>query len=171
MIGKKPKRSHWKEYILSCIWGPLLATQNVLVLVFGKINEAGMDVLMYLGWLVWAVSVVFGWLPILVLKRKGGVKKGKSYVDTSVLVDSGLYSIVRHPQYTAGILWSLALIFVSQNWLIAAMGLVVIVLLYLDILMADQHEIEKFGDEYKRYMKEVPRTNFILGIIRLLRRK
>jgi protein-S-isoprenylcysteine O-methyltransferase Ste14 len=141
-----------------------------LVLVFGKFNEAGIDVVMYLGWVVWALSVVFGWLPILVLKRKGGVKKGKSYVATSVLVDSGLYSIIRHPQYTAGILWSLALILVSQNWLVAAMGLVVIVTLYLDILKVDKHEIEKFGDAYKRYMKKVPRTNFILGVVRLLRR-
>jgi protein-S-isoprenylcysteine O-methyltransferase Ste14 len=110
-------------------------------------------------------------MPIIVLKRKGGVEKGKSYVATSVLVDSGLYSIVRHPQYTAGILWSLALILVSQNWLISAMGLVVIVLLYLDFLKADKHEVEKFGDEYKRYMKKVTRMNFILGIIWLLRQK
>jgi protein-S-isoprenylcysteine O-methyltransferase Ste14 len=169
-MSKTQNKSHWREYVLSCIWGSLLAAQIVLVLVFGKYNEAGMDVVMYLGWVVWAVSVVFGWLPILVLKRKGGVKKGKSYVATSVLVDSGLYSIVRHPQYTAGILWSLALVLVSQNWLVVAMGLVVIVTLYLDILKADKHEIEKFGDAYKRYMKKVPRTNFILGIVRLLRR-
>ena len=170
-MRKTQNKSHWREYILSCIWGPLLAAQIILVFVFGKYNEAGLDVVSYLGWAVWALSVVFGWMPIIALKRKGGVKKGKSYVATSVLVDSGLYSIVRHPQYTAGILWSLALILVSQNWLVAAMGFVVIVTLYLDILLADQHEIEKFGDAYKRYMKKVPRTNFILGIIRLLRRK
>jgi len=29
----------------------------------------------------------------------------------------------------------------------------------------------KFGDDYKRYMQKVPRMNFMLGIIRLLRRK
>jgi len=29
----------------------------------------------------------------------------------------------------------------------------------------------KFGDDYKRYMQRVPRMNFILGIIRLLRKK
>lgn len=170
-MSKTPNKIHWREYILSCIWGPLLAAQIVLVLVFGKYNEAGFDVVMYLGWVVWVPSLVFGWMPMFVLKRKGGVKKGKSYVTTSVLVDSGIYSIVRHPQYTAGILWSLALILISQNWLVTVLGLVVIVLLYIDILKADKNEVEKFGDEYKRYMKKVPRTNFILGIIRLLRRK
>jgi len=163
-------KSHWKEYILSCIWGPLLITQIVLVLVFGKYNEAGFDVVMVLGWAVWVLSLVFGWMPIFVLKKKGGVKKGKSYVDTSVLVDSGLYSIVRHPQYTAGILWSLALILISQNGIVTALGFIVVLLMYIDIMKADKHEIEKFGEEYKRYMKRVPRTNFILGIFRLLKR-
>ena len=162
-------KSHWKEYILSCIWGPLLITQIVLVLVFGKYNEAGFDVVMVLGWAVWVLSLVFGWMPIFVLKKKGGVKKGKSYVDTSVLVDSGLYSIVRHPQYTAGILWSLALILISQNGIVTALGFIVVLLMYIDIMKADKHEIEKFGEEYKRYMKRVPRTNFILGIFRLIR--
>ena len=161
---------HWKKYILSSIWSVLLIAQIILVFVLGKFNEAGINLLMYAGWVVWALSVVFGWMPIFILKRKGGVKKGKSYVNTTVLVNTGFYSIVRHPQYTAGILFSLALILISQNWLIAAIGFVIIVLLYIDILKADKYEIEKFGDEYKRYMKKVPGTNFILGIIKLLRR-
>lgn len=161
----------WKEFILSCIWGPLLVVQIILTFLFGMVNEAGLDVIMYIGWVIWAFSVVLGWMPILVLKRKGGVAKGKSYVHTTALVDTGLYSIVRHPQYTAGILFSLALVLISQNWLIAAMSVVAIPLLYVDILMADKHEVEKFGDAYKRYMKKVPRTNFLLGIIRLLRRR
>jgi protein-S-isoprenylcysteine O-methyltransferase Ste14 len=30
--------------------------------------------------------------------------------------------------------------------------------------------MEKFGDDYKAYMKKVPRANFLLGIIRRFRR-
>ena len=124
----------------------------------------------YAGLAIWVISLVFGWMPIFVLKKKGGVTKGKSYVHTTTLVKSGLYSIVRHPQYAAGILFSLALVLISQTWLITVIGAVVIPLLYVDILKTDKYEVEKFGDEYKRYMKEVPRTNFILGIIRVLKR-
>ncbi|MBL7110662.1 MAG: isoprenylcysteine carboxylmethyltransferase family protein [Bacteroidales bacterium] len=160
----------WKLYILSCIWSPLLAAQIVLVFIFGMVNEVGLDIVMYIGLVIWGISFIFGWLPILVFKRKGGVPKGKSFVHTTVLVDSGLYSIVRHPQYTAGILFSLALVLISQSWLITAMGVIIITLLYVDILMADKLEVEKFGDDYKRYMKKVPGTNFILGIFRQLRR-
>jgi protein-S-isoprenylcysteine O-methyltransferase Ste14 len=159
----------WQTYILTLIWGPLLIAQIVLVLIFGKINSNKLDALFYLGWLVWLISVVFGWLPILVLKRKGGVPKGKTYVHTQTLVTTNIYSIVRHPQYTAGLLFSLALVLISQTWLITILGAFIILFLYLDILIADRIEIEKFGDLYRAYMQQVPRTNFLLGIVRLLR--
>ena len=113
----------------------------------------------------------FGFLPIIIFKRKGNVKKGESYVHTNKLVKTGLYSIIRHPQYTAGILLSLALIFVSQTIVIVLLGLGVIPLLYFDILKADEYNIKKFGEEYKEYMKNVPGINFILGIIRLIKIK
>ena len=123
------------------------------------------------GYIIWIISAIFGWWPMIILKRKGGVREGESYVHTSVLVDTGLYAVVRHPQYLAGILFSLALMLVSQTWLIAIIGIVSMLLMYRDICHADKHELEKFGDEYQRYMKKVPRTNFLLGIIRLLRQK
>ena len=161
----------WKMYVLSCIWGPLLVIQIILVFIFGIFNEAGFDELMYVGWMIWTISVIFGFLPIFVFKRKGDVAKGKSYVHTKTLVITGIYSIVRHPQYTAGILFSLALILMAQSWLVLSLGVVLIPLLYIDIVMADKYELEKFGDEYKRYMERVPRSNFLLGAIRLLIRR
>ena len=125
---------NYKTYILCCIWSPFLIIQFILVFLFGLYNEAGLSILLYLGWLIWAVSVIFGFLPIIVLKKMGGVEKGKSFVHTQKLVTSNIYSIVRHPQYTAGILLSLALILISQNWLIIIIGLFVIPLLYIDIM-------------------------------------
>jgi len=44
-------------------------------------------------------------------------------------------------------------------------------LTYIDLIRADKDAIEKFGDDYKTYMKKVPRMNFLLGILRLLRRR
>ena len=163
--------NQWKEYILSCIWGPLLIIQIILVFILGVFNEAGFNEVMYIGWVIWAISVIFGFLPIFTFKIKGNVPKGKSYVHTKTLVVTGIYSIIRHPQYTAGILFSIALILIAQNWLVLVLGIVLIPLLYIDIAMADKHEIEKFGDEYKQYMKMVPRANFMLGIIKLLMRR
>jgi protein-S-isoprenylcysteine O-methyltransferase Ste14 len=50
-------------------------------------------------------------------------------------------------------------------------GFVAIVCCYLIILSSDERNIEKFGDDYKRYMQRVPRMNPLLGVFRLLRRK
>jgi protein-S-isoprenylcysteine O-methyltransferase Ste14 len=162
---------NWKFWILSCIWGPLLIGQFVLVFAFKQYNKAGLDVVLYVGFAIWIISAVLGWLPIFALKKRGGVAKGRSYVHTTTLVKTGIYSIVRHPQYTAGLLLGLALMLISQSYPAIALGVVVVVLLYIDMIMTDKGEIEKFGDEYREYMGKVPRANFLLGIIRLLRRK
>jgi protein-S-isoprenylcysteine O-methyltransferase Ste14 len=158
----------WKRYIQPVAWGAwtvLLVSQIILAFFF---NVEGIRALRHIGWIIWAVGAVFGWVPIFTFRRKGGVPKGKSYVKTTVLVDSGIYAVVRHPQYLAGILLSLALILITQHWLIMIIGAASIALNYIDILIADQDCIEKFGDDYKRYMERVPRTNFLLGFIRLL---
>jgi protein-S-isoprenylcysteine O-methyltransferase Ste14 len=161
----------WKMNLLPLLWGPFLAAQFVLVLFFGFYNDLGYYPVLIVGWIVWVVSMIFAWAPILIFKRKGGVEKGKSFVHTKVLVDTGLYSIIRHPQYTSGILFSIALILISQSWLIAVLGSIVIVFVYLDTIIADRHELEKFGEDYRDYMRRVPRTNFIWGMIRLLIRR
>jgi protein-S-isoprenylcysteine O-methyltransferase Ste14 len=160
----------WRYYIGSLIWSPLLIAQFIMVFVFGFFNLEGLDLIMYIGWGIWAISMILGFLPMIELKRRGHVPTGKGYVHTTVLVDSGLYSIVRHPQYTAGLLLSLSLILISQSLIVLVLGGLVIPILYLDIVIADRSEVEKFGDKYREYMERVPRTNFLIGIFRWMRK-
>ena len=68
------------------------------------------------------------------------------------------------------ILLSLALILISQHWLVVVIGVVAMMSVYLAMREEDGRLIEKFGDDYKRYMQSVPRMNFLVGFIRLLRR-
>lgn len=161
----------WRDYALSLIWSPLLIAQIVLVLVLSYVNESVNYIIFWTGWSIWLISVIFAILPMIVLKRRGGVNKGDSYVKTTRLVDTGIYAVVRHPQYTAGLLFSLALMLISQTILVTLLGIFIIILIYLDIYNADKYGIEKFGEKYRDYMDEVPRTNFILGIIRYIFRK
>ena len=157
------------DYLLSSVGGALLVLQIALVFFF---DRSGIDLWRSLGYGIWALSAVFGWLPILALKMKGGVPKGKSYVHTSILVDSGLYAIVRHPQVgTAPLLMNLAVMLIAQDWLIAVLGAASGVLFYLDTWKADRRCIEKFGDDYGRYTRRVPRVNFLAGIARLARHR
>ena len=159
----------WRRYVWPFVWGAwsvLIVLQ--IILSFFLYNQAGLPVLRNIGWSTLAVSAVFGWLPILAFRKKGGVSKGKSYIQTTVLVDSGIYALVRHPQYLSGALINLALMLITQHGLIATIGVVAVVLNYFIALKADQELIEKFGDDYKRYMQRVSRLNFVAGIIRLI---
>ena len=114
---------------------------------------------------------IFGMLPIREFRKKGEVKKGKSYIQTTKLVDTGIYSIVRHPQFITWMLWAIAGMLLFQHWVVILLGIPVIPLTYIDLLRADKRLIGKFGDDYKYYMKKVPRANFVLGVIRRLRRR
>ena len=117
------------------------------------------------------VSGTFGWLPIITLKKRGGVPDKKSYIHTTVLVDSGIYSIVRHPQYLAGVWMSLALVLITQYWLIAILFIPVAAGFYWDSLRADRNLVKKFGSKYEAYMEKVSGMNPLKGILRKVSRK
>ena len=145
-----------------------IAAGGQIILAFVLYNPAGNQTLINLGWGVLMLSAIFGWLPIYTFRKKGGVKGG-GYIRTTVLVDSGIYGIVRHPQYLAGVLMSIALPMISQHWVVVLFGVVAVVIYYLDTFDEEVGCIEKFGEAYKEYMAAVPRMNFILGIIRSIR--
>jgi len=162
---KKDRKMLFEVTILTI----LMVAQIVLFILF--FNYGKVSLLKHIGYFFWALSAIFGWLPIYELKKKGKVPKGKSYVSTTELVTSGVYSIVRHPQFLAGILFSLAFVFISQHWSVLILGIPVIIILYKDMLHADKFGTEKFGKSYEIYMEEVPRMNFVLGIIKILKNK
>ena len=116
-------------------------------------------------------GIVFGWLPVVEFRKKGEVKEGKSYIHTTKLVDTGVYSIVRHPQYVTFIMWAISGMLLFQHWIAILVGIPIIQLTYIDLIKADKDAIEKFGDDYKAYMRKVPRANFLLGVIRRFLKK
>ena len=93
-------------------------------------NKNGSTTITNIGWVVLWISAAFGWLPILTFKKWGSVPKGQSYMKTTVLVDKGVYAIVRHPQYLAGILIAIGLTLVAQHWLVGTWVLIVIAIDY-----------------------------------------
>ena len=140
-------------------------------LAFFVYKLPGLVALQWLGWFIWVLSVIFGIAPIFILRSQGGVAKGKSYVKTTKLVDSSLYAIVRHPQYLAGMLFSLAMMLLAQHWVVILIGIVSMTLFYIDTRDADQEGIQKFGEAYRDYMQRVPQVNFILGILRIIQQR
>ena len=167
-----PRKSFsWMDFVPVTIVSILFISQ-IIVGIFLLSGVSQIEVLAYVGVGLYVFSgLVFGCLPVFEFRKKGGVKKGKSYIHTTQIVDTGIYSIVRHPQYVTFILWAIAGMLLFQHWIVVLLGIPIFPLTYIDLIKADKDAIEKLGDDYKRYMKRVPRMNLLLGILRLLRQR
>ena len=164
------KSFSWMDFVPVTLVSILFIAQ-IIVGVFLLSGVSQIEFLAYVGVGLYVFSgLVFGWLPVIEFRRKGGVRKGKSYIHTTELVDTGIYSIVRHPQYVTFILWAIAGMLLFQHWIIILLGIPIFPLTYIDLIIADKDAVEKFGDDYEAYMKKVPRANFLLGIIRRFRK-
>jgi protein-S-isoprenylcysteine O-methyltransferase Ste14 len=164
------RRFSWKDHVPATCSSILFISQ-IVVGVYLLSEVAQNEILAYIGVGLYVFSgMIFGALPVFEFRKKGVVRKGRSYIHTTKLVDTGIYSVVRHPQYVTFIMWAIAGIFLFQHWVVILLGLPIIPLTYIDLIKADKDAIEKFGEDYKAYMKKVPRANFLLGIIRRFRK-
>lgn len=141
-------------FLLQMIYGFFIAKNSTIVL------------LEYAGVAVFILSGIFGMAPVIMFPKKGGVGKGKSFVYTTKVVDSGIYAIMRHPQYSSFMLWAIAAMLLFQNIIVIILGLPILILIYHDMMNEDKRNIKKFGESYNQYMKRVPRVNFLLGLYR-----
>ena len=142
-----------------------------IILMFLFFNELGIIIFVYIGYIIWGFSLYFGLVSFWIFKKRGGVEKGKSYLHTTKLVDNGPYAIIRHPQYLGGILFTISISFWTQIFLSLILSIIIIILTYQWTYTEDKKLIEKFGEDYKKYIAKVPRLNPILGIIRYFIRK
>ena len=157
---KKPQVLDWIAGIFTLM---LLVLNHFL-------QRGGILLLRRIGVIVLLGSVLLAFLPIFTLRKYGRVQKGESYMNTSVVVDRGLYSIVRHPQYLAYMLFNAGFMLFSQNCVIVLLGALAIAFFYLHTIDEEKFCRKKFGEEYERYAKRVPRFNLPLGMIRLYQR-
>jgi len=146
----------------------MLVAQFALLFFVGRQQ---VPLLACLGYAIWAGGLVFAWFPIAYLRRKAGVAKGRSYVHTTRVVTTGIYSVVRHPQYLSYFMFALALALIGQHWVIVLLGAAGSGVFCLGLRGVDRHNIEKFGDEYRKYKAEVPAYNILLGLVRRMTRR
>ncbi len=69
------------------------------------------------------------------------------------LVTSGPYRWVRHPLYTVGSSLFISFGMMADNWFIAGLGILAFVGMAVRTSKEEANLIEKFGDEYRDYMK------------------
>ena len=82
-------------------------------------------------------------------------------MDTNKLVTTGVYGCMRHPMHL-GLLffpWSAALILGSPTFILVIAPLEMLFMLVLIKLVEEPEAIQKFGDAYREYQKQVPMFN------------
>ncbi|KXK15806.1 MAG: isoprenylcysteine carboxyl methyltransferase [Chloroflexi bacterium OLB14] len=73
------------------------------------------------------------------------------------LVTNGIYKYIRHPLYTFGTSLFISFGMMADNWFIALMGILVFIIMAIRTPKEEANLIEKFGDEYREYMKRTGR--------------
>ena len=73
------------------------------------------------------------------------------------LVTHGIYHWIRHPLYTIGSSFIISFGMMADNWFIAAFGVLAFTLMAVRTPKEEENLIEKFGDEYREYMKHTGR--------------
>jgi len=112
------------------------------------IGETGMMISMLLGYGLLIVGVgifIQGWRELYRARQH------------DQLVTTGLYSLVRHPQYTGLFIGLFGEGVVHWPTLFSVVLLPVIVLAYVLLARSEEKRvIEQFGDEYRTYQRKVP---------------
>ena len=108
------------------------------------------------GWLSWIGTVVFAGAIILLWRSHADL--GHNWSPTlqirpeHSLITQGVYRHIRHPMYTAHLLWAIAQGLLLANWLAGWIFLVTSLPLYLyRIPKEEQLMLDQFGDDYRHY--------------------
>ena len=100
-------------------------------------------------WLLWKSHADLGenWSPLVQVSKK------------HTLVTSGVYARIRHPMYAAHWLWAIAQAMLLPNWIAGWSMLVFFTPLYfVRVTMEERFLLDRFGDEYRSYMKRTGRS-------------
>lgn len=105
-----------------------------------------------LSWLLLIFSIYPAVAGYILLKRKG--ESTVNFENTSVLVRSGIYSLIRHPLYLSVFLFGTGVMLKEPGTLQLILGIINLVAVYITARIEEAEMISKFGNEYRGYMKE-----------------
>jgi protein-S-isoprenylcysteine O-methyltransferase Ste14 len=124
------------------------------------------------GWMAWsqfALPLGLRWtgLPLglfaVTLVFWTFLNLGRNLTDTVVtrkehtLVTTGPYRWVRHPFYVAFATLAAANTLLTANWYVALSGAAVLALLMVRTRTEEEHLVARFGEDYRRYMRQTGR--------------
>jgi len=149
------------------IWGLMLVGGGALSIWLDRhwFNELFVNPIFHLATLV--VGILLLRLVMSVSRYTGrllasmGREGDLPRMDTNKLVTTGVYGCMRHPMHL-GLLffpWSAALMLGSPTFILVIAPLEMLFMLVLIKFVEEPEAIQKFGDAYRDYQKQVPMFN------------
>ena len=150
-------------------WFWVAAAPAVAVLVTQLLLERGENpYLRTAGIACLLLSPIFIFPPFLLLMRSGKPPRGQPYCCSTAVVERGVYSIVRHPQYVGYVLLTLGFAALSQHALTSILAVCSAGAFYVQSVTEEASLRKRPGQNYSDYMRRVPRFNFLAGLFRYL---
>jgi len=176
----------WKYIILAIMWVGIILGWLIPVIRKGVVYEiyeafglGGFFTLLILG--LGGIWIQFNVLPLRIigfilyipaaffvlsafatLKRMGKPETGWEH--TTIIINSSVFRIVRHPLYLGTAIWTIGLMLVFQSVPSTILGIVNMFCFWMASKKEDTFNIQKFGDGYREYMKKVPMWNAFKGL-------
>jgi protein-S-isoprenylcysteine O-methyltransferase Ste14 len=98
------------------------------------------------------------------LKQKGYPEAGDPTA-TTAFIHTGIYGVIRQPITLGMFIWTIALVLIFQSILSIILGLPSMFCFWMSARKEAEYDIQKFGNEYKVYMRKVPIWNFLKGVL------
>jgi len=160
-------------------WWRKLGPPRTYIIVFSMLAALGALVFQVRGpllgrdlgtnWTLIGVSLflcgIFAWLGLryarhmshLSLAIRMGVPELSCAEGRQTLVRDGIYRVVRHPVYLTAAVAGIAFAFVINYLGVYILFVSAFPVLYVITVLEEHELIDRFGEEYRRYQREVPR--------------
>lgn len=135
-----------------------LAFESILSLIFLNAQAWFLDPLSWrqiLSYAFLAVSLTLAATGFYLIKTRGNPVG--DFEDTTTLITIGVYRYTRHPLYSSLIAFALGAFLKTPSFI--GVGLVVTTIfgVYLTARIEENHNLERFGEEYRDYMNRTKR--------------
>ena len=128
---------------------------TIPILSNSKISIVGLSIPILHLILSLPLILVGAWFGIEGVKATG-MELAETHCSPKKILNTGIYSTARHPQYLGWILAHIGISFLLSVWYFILFTPVLVALVYLISKKEEEELIKEFGKEYEDYQKEVP---------------
>ena len=162
-------------FVVAIIWLlPAIArySGSVFLNFFARLSKVDFPiVVIVIGAIFFIAAISLEVKVTLIRKREGGCHDTH---ETVIVIREGPYRIIRHPGHLAEMSYFSLLPILLSRWIpftvMAGISTVILIASYVYMIREeDNFNIRKWGEEYRKYMKELPAVNFFKGLNNLKR--